>query len=205
MVIYSKNILKSIQNSIKEEKFSIKPLNSLRDINAIMVGEIKLKTYLIDDDKIDVMMDISNTEVNSVYIKEWKETAGGKFLSKDWKKNTVDKKGNCLYYKLEFIYNNKHMYALIRNLYEVNDITLDSEEKIKNYIKLYGDIIIDEKYYSLIKISMHSDNVFFGHPDKLEEKTCDDTLDTKMSFIEFEEELPTLDDLADKLSTNALF
>ena len=118
----------------------------------IKIAELKLK-FVMTDDKRDVEVFISNSDINGTYIKEWKKTAAGNFLVKDFKNDNRDFIGNTLYHELEFfdIVTRENFKVILRLLNEITYITLSEEEK-EELIKQYGEIKIDNRYFSVIKI-----------------------------------------------------
>ena len=70
---------------------------------------------------------------------------------KDYKKDARDFIGNTLYHEITFVLNGERVRVLIRLLNEITDTALPDSEK-DELIKQYGDITIDNKYFSIIKI-----------------------------------------------------
>ena len=83
---------------------------------------------------------------------------------KDYKKDTRDFIGNTLYHEITFVLNGEQVKVLIRLLNEITDTTLSDSEK-NELIKQYGDITIDDKYFSIIKIIKDNQRNSWASPD----------------------------------------
>ena len=153
MKLYNKDFIKSIQQAINKTKIK---MTTFKDYSFMMpfiqIAEIKLQLYVNSStNRREIMLIINNTDINSEYIKEWKTTAPGKFICNDFKNDNRDFIGNTLYHEISFISNNIKYKAIIRLLDEITHNDLSEEDK-NEYIKLYGDIKIDNTYFSIIKI-----------------------------------------------------
>lgn len=159
MKIYNKEIIKSLQNAINKTQFN---MVTFQDYSFMMpyiqIAEIKLQLFVDPStDKRQAMMIIYNSDINSEYIKEWKTTAPGKFIINDYKSDNRDFIGNTLYHEVSYKNENNIKYkAIVRLLNEITNTEISEEDK-QEYIKLYGDIKIDNKYFSVIKIYLDDD------------------------------------------------
>ena len=104
MKIYNKEIIKSLQNAINNIQFK---MTTFQDYSFMMpfiqIAEIKLQ--LIEDSSTkerNVMLIINNTDITSEYIKEWKQTAPGKFILHDFRTDARDFIGNTLYHEISY-------------------------------------------------------------------------------------------------------
>ena len=205
MVLYDKKLLQEIQECINLDEFKVDHCSSFSDFNMINIANIKLMFTESPSTGRDVMMNITDTDINADYIKKWKATAPGKFLIKDWKRNVTDRTGGIPYYYLTFNLNNVCYIAIIRNLIELNDML--SEDERKMFITQYGNLNIDSRYYAVIKINKNSDNVdwrgkdafFYKEDSKAEENECSAIIELPL------EEEPTLESLENKIEVNSVF
>ena len=109
MKLYNAHSIKSLQNEIKTGNIK---MNVFKDFsfltNKITSGEITLRGFFDTSlNRKEVEFIIYNTDINSEYLKEWKKSAIGKFLIKDYKSDNRDFMGNLLYYE---IYYKKNFY-----------------------------------------------------------------------------------------------
>lgn len=150
--IYSNSLIKTIQNTINSGKAKVEAYKEYNEFfGYISSMQLLMQARQYPDGKRESILNIQNSDISTAFIKEWKQTATGKFLPKDFKKDNKDFLGNTLYHKLTLTLNNIPVRILIRLLNEVSDETISEADK-QEYIKLYGDITIDGKYFSIIKI-----------------------------------------------------
>lgn len=155
MKIYNKEIIKILQHAINKNNFTMVTYKDYDFIKPyIQLAEIKLQlceNYESTGMK-EVVIHIDNYDIRSDYIKEWRKTAQGKFVIRDFKYDHRDFIGNTLYHEVSYANeNNVKFKALVRLLNEITETGLSEEDK-NEYIKSYGDIKIDNKYFSVIKI-----------------------------------------------------
>lgn len=169
MKIYTKEIINSMQQAINNVQFK---MITFQDYSFMMplirIADIKLQ--LTEDpstNKRDVSIIINNSDITSEYIKEWRKTAPGKFIIKDFKTDARDFIGNTLYHEISYKNENNIKYkAIVRLLNEITDTTITEDDKAE-YIKLYGDIKIDNKYFSVIKIYIDNERYNLVSPDSI--------------------------------------
>lgn len=164
MKIYSSNLIKSIQSVIDSTKFQMRTFHEYDFMSTLNSADLILRFIKNSDGKNDCLLVIKNSDIPSKFINEWRETAPGKFCSKDYKQNKRDFIGNTLYHELTFELNHEKIKVLIRLLDEISmpDITDTYKDEL---INKYGDITIDGKYFSIIKIMIDSEKYDWGYRD----------------------------------------
>ena len=206
-MVSKKDLIKEIQQCIDNDKFKITHLETYDPINKIETSDIILNLITEPNGRRDVIMEISDIDIDSKYISNWKKTPLGKFLIKDWKKDIKDRNGNIPYYCLEIVYKNSHLKILIRNLIEVNECASDkNSEQIEMLKNAYNDLILDNNIFSIIKIIDDEDGSSWKTKDKYFKLEKESKIIDFSSIIETEEEEPpTLKSIEDKISINPLF
>ena len=167
MKLYNSQVIKHLQYAIKNKNIK---MNVFKDYsfltNKITCGEITLHGYFdtsLNRNAIELI--IYNTDIGSDYFKKWDTTAVGKFLIKDFKKDRRDFMNNILYYEVYYSFNNIKYKAIIRLLNEISDPDISEADKTL-LIKEYGDIKIDDRYFSVIKVCFDDDRTTWALPDK---------------------------------------
>lgn len=151
--LYQHSIIKEIQYAIQTNNVTITPY---KDYSFIKTG-IKScgihMTFFHDPSlnrlcKCTYMPDNMN---NAIY-KEWESYAVGKFMFKDIKNNVLDINDNTVYSEVTYkTSEGVAMRCLIRKLIEVTGDTLSDEDRLQ-FLKQYCDLIIDDRYYAVIKV-----------------------------------------------------
>lgn len=158
--LYQHSVIKELQYAIQTNNVTITPY---KDYSFIMTGikSCGIHMTFYHDPKLDRLCKCTYMpeNMNNAIYKEWENFALGKFLFKDIKNNVLDINDNTVYSKVVYTTSDgKEMKALIRKLIETTGDTLSDEERLQ-FLKQYCDIIIDDRYYAIIKIS---DNVRAG-------------------------------------------
>ena len=166
MKLYNAHSIKSLQNEIKTGNIK---MNVFKDFsfltNKITSGEITLRGFFDTSlNKKEVEFIIYNTDINSEYLKEWKKSAIGKFLIKDYKSDNRDFMGNLLYYEIYYTHNDIKYKGIIRLLNEISDPEISDADK-DVLISDYGDIKIDDRYFSIIKLCFDNDKTAWETED----------------------------------------
>ena len=155
MKIYNKEIIKNLQHAINKNNFTMVTFKDYSFITPpyIQIAELKIQLNVnASTGEREPIIHINNSDITSAYIKEWRQTAPGKFFISDYRNDNKDFIGNTLYHEISYITDNHIKFkALVRLLNEITNYELTEEDK-NEYIKLYGDIKIDNKYFSIIKI-----------------------------------------------------
>lgn len=155
MKIYNKEIIKNLQHAINKNNFTMVTFKDYSFITPpyIQIAELKIQLNVnASTGEREPIIHINNSDITSAYIKEWRQTAPGKFFISDYRNDNKDFIGNTLYHEISYITDNNIKFkALVRLLNEITNYELTEEDK-NEYIKLYGDIKIDNKYFSIIKI-----------------------------------------------------
>ena len=150
MKLYNAHSIKSLQNEIKTGNIK---MNVFKDFsfltNKITSGEITLRGFF-------------DTSLNKK--KEWKKSAIGKFLIKDYKSDNRDFMGNLLYYEIYYTHNDIKYKGIIRLLNEISDPEISDADK-DVLISDYGDIKIDDRYFSIIKLCFDNDKTAWETED----------------------------------------
>ncbi len=187
MKLYNKDFIKSIQQAINKTQIK---MTTFQDYSFMMpfiqIAEIKLQLYVDSSSgNREIMMIINNSDITSEYIKEWKTTAAGKFIYNDFTTDKRDFIGNTLYHEISFITNNIKYKAIIRLLDEITHTDISETDK-EEYIKLYGDLKIDNAYFSVIKIYIDDNRHNIESPDtrKLLESPKEDSFEHTSFIIE---------------------
>lgn len=152
MKIYNKSIVNAIQTEINKGNIKLETFKEYDDfLSVINSANIIIRCYY--DEKIgrrDGMLILHNYEINADYLNNWRTSAPGTFIIKDYKKDNKDFIGNTLYHELFCNINGQDVSVLIRIL---NEITNNISDQQKNeLIDKFGDITIDNKYFSIIKV-----------------------------------------------------
>lgn len=155
--LYKSSVIKDLQNAINTNQCIIKPY---KDWNFIESGFRSCGIFMrfIKNPStgfLEKYMSLPDELNNEVY-KTWKQFPIYKFLYKDIRNNNRDFLENTPYNFVQYIVNDKKYYALIRKLIEITSDELSEENKIE-FIKEYCDIIIDSRYYSIVKICPAAD------------------------------------------------
>jgi hypothetical protein len=166
MKLYNAHSIKSLQNEIKTGNIK---MNVFKDFsfltNKITSGEITLRGFFDTSlNRKEVEFIIYNTDINSEYLKEWKKSAIGKFLIKDYKSDNRDFMGNLLYYEIYYTHNDIKYKGIIRLLNEISDPEISDADK-DVLISDYGDIKIDDRYFSIIKLCFDNDKTAWETED----------------------------------------
>lgn len=210
MKIYNSSLIKSIQDVINSTRFKMTTFHEYDFMDTLNTAEILIK-YTVDAStgKRSCILVINNSDISSKFVAEWYQTAGAKFSPKDYKKDRRDFIGNTLYHELKFELNGEKIKVLVRLLDEITDPNISNSEK-NDYIKNYGDITIDNKYFSVIKITKDDGIYNWGSYDIY--KSRDTFIDSEMfessSYIEEAEENNDndIEDITDdSLSSDPLF
>lgn len=151
--LYQHSVIKELQYAIQTNNVKITPYKDYSFIKTGIRSCGILVTFYHDAslNRLSKCTYMPENMTNAVY-KEWQAFALGKFLYSDIKNNTLDINDNTVY--SEVIYttsDGKEMRALIRKLIETTGDTLSDEERL-HFLKQYCDVIIDDRYYAIIKI-----------------------------------------------------
>ncbi len=163
--LYDSKLIKFLQNEIDNGRIKMINVKEYTFMEPFFnSGELILRCYKNYENDKCVVLTIKEG-ITTDYVKYWKyETPAGKFLMSDYKHETKDFIGNNVYYEVKYKINNIKIKALVRLLVEITDIELTSSEK-EEYIEKYGDLLIDNKYFSLIKLCLDDENYNWGSPD----------------------------------------
>lgn len=208
MKIYSSSLIKSIQSVIDSTRFKMTTFNEYDFMTILNTAEILIKFYVDSStNKRNCMLVINNSDISSKFIKDWKTSAGARFSPKDYKFDRRDFIGNTLYHELKFELNGEKIKVLVRLLNEVTDPEISKSDK-DDYIKNYGDVTIDGKYFSVIKVTKDDDIHTWGSWDMY--KSRDNFIEPEIyesdSYIEEAEEDNDAEDIADdSMSSDPLF
>lgn len=161
MELYKSEIIKDLQNSVNQGLYHI---NSYSDYDFLTYGNGIYSNGIRINLKVDpstgrreAELVIHDQTIGNEFMKQWRETAVGKFFIKDWRKETKDIMGNVPYYTISYTNGNGvKMCGIIRLVieYYMNDIPQDELEYIQSH---YADIKIENRYYSVIKLWKESD------------------------------------------------
>lgn len=183
--LYKSSVIKDLQNAINTGQCIIKPYKNYDFINSGFRSCGIFMRFIPNTSTgfLEKYMSLPDELTNELY-KIWKEFPIYKFIYKDVRKDTRDFVENTPYSYVKYQVNDKTYYALIRKLVEVTSDELTEEEKIE-FIKEYCDIMIDSRYYSVIKICCTSDEIpswaiddkismLAFHPEYMADKSNDD-------------------------------
>ena len=150
-MLYEKSIINVIIDSINGDatKLVNEPYESFRKLN---IAGIRMDFSVEPSGRRSCVMNILAEGITSEYIKAWKDYAPGKFMSRDYRKDTKSKIDSLSpYYSVKFEYNGKPMKVLLRYLLELEDDT-NSAAAVETFLEKYGDMKIGDRYYTVIKI-----------------------------------------------------
>lgn len=213
MELYSKELIKAIQIAIQLEKYELISYDTydktiLGDTNAILSNGIKLLfKYNRTKDKWDKEIVTRDVTIGKKYISEWKETAIGKFLAKDWTNNVKDLFGNIIYNRFTCrLENGLLLHGIVRQLTELNN----GLDNISDY-KKYADLKIGDFYYSVIKVWLDSDkfetlsNESFGYviDDSIRNSIEDDN--NALNSVNDKEDENNTENNVDEMNSKSLF
>lgn len=142
MNIYKKETNALIENSLKTNLSELVNVDSYNEFKNINFAFIKI-TLSESGCCRDGMINFMSTPSTPDYLKIFKTYSIGKFLIKDYRKDTKDSNGNIPYYIVKFDYKGNPVKALLREIFED-----DSDLKSK-----YSDVIVNDKRYTVIKIT----------------------------------------------------
>lgn len=151
MKTYSANLIQQLQDCVNEGKISIETYKDYSFLKTLNSSGIRMSFYFDKDlDRNECVLQLSQ-DMDSKFIHKWQEeTAAGHFLMYDYKKDNRDFIGNSLYHKVSYTINGKPFKALVRLLNEITGNV--SEKKKSELIVSFGDLTIDNKMFSIIKI-----------------------------------------------------
>lgn len=189
MKIYTKALINAIQTIINSGNIELTTYKEYTDFfNVIQSLNIRLERRDdISTGRRDVWTILNDPDITTEFFKDWKTTAVGKFFVKDYKKDIKDFLGNTLYHKLTLTIDNKKVIILVRLLNEITNNELPEIEK-NELIENYGDITIDGKYFSIIKITNVTNCETWAGWDMYKSKdiftTSNNSLEMSNSYIE---------------------
>ena len=106
------------------------------------------------------MLNILNNTIDNNYMAIWRTFAPGHFLSRDFKKNTLDADGQCPYFIVKATLNEVPVRAILRELFED-----DQKQRMQ-----YTDIKKDDKFYTIIKMCLDT-------PPEIDKETGEEIYD----------------------------
>lgn len=169
--IYDKKTVAHIQSLLKTGQVVITSAESYDTLlpgMRISLGEIQVAFVPVDaNDKSKGYSTYSflSDNVTKEYKAEWKCLPIGSHLVKDMRKLVKDKDGNIPYKTLEYTdQNGKQMKALVRHLFEIDDMDADQPECVEYYEK-YTDLLLNNQCYLIVKIISANSN--YCHKEKL--------------------------------------
>jgi hypothetical protein len=155
--IYSDDVFSYIQSLMDTGHVDIKHFNDYSEIlpmNRITLGEIQVAFTKSESPKIpgyNAGM-ILKEGIGQLYTDNWNQLPIKSHMVKDFKMLRLDKNGNIPYIEITFedVSNNKKK-ALLRELYEIDDMDAEDPECLDYYNK-YTDIENCDKAYMVVKI-----------------------------------------------------
>lgn len=156
MKIYPQNLVKSIQTIIDTGKVEISTFKSYDEfIPEINSCEIHIKFTKNSKGERNPLIIINNSDITSQFINNWRTSAPGKFMCKDYRRDKKDFIGNTLYHVIKFTLDGVKIKMLVRLLNEITEDCTDADRK--ELIEEYGDLSISDKIFSIIKITLDDD------------------------------------------------
>lgn len=193
--LYFPHILKTLQNAVKSGQVTITPYKDYSFISNGIVSCGALLKFYIDSStgkhcRYVRMPDDMTTEL----MKIWKTYPIYKFLFNDWKENKLDFIGNTVYSVVIYNDNNniKHA-ALIRKLEEINEDTIEEHDKLQ-FIKDNCDLIIDDRYYAVLKITTVSEHGIYNWVANDKKSYITYNAESNNSTEEYSDEMYTVDE-----------
>lgn len=168
--LYPKSVFTYIENLMKDGQLEIRRFSDYSEIlpmNKITLGDIKVSFMKSDHPKIPGYLAASYCKegVGRAYTELWNQLPIKSHMLKDFKKLVTDKNGDIPYLALNYKdKDGKQKTALVRELFEIEDMDADDPEALEYYTK-YADIEHNDKVYMVVKI------VNFGDPYSVYEKT----------------------------------
>ena len=166
--LYKTSVMKELQNAINANNCIITPYKDWDFTNSGFRSCGIFMRFLKNESngKVERYMVLPDDLTHEQY-KIWKESPIYKFLYRDLQKDIRDFIGNTPYSIVQYSVNNNKYYVLIRKLIEITSDELSEDDKVE-FIKEYCDIMIDSRYYSIIKINLVNDECnSWGFDDKL--------------------------------------
>ena len=208
MKLYPNALIQAIQTVINTGKIEIETYKDYSFFTLLNSLEIKLKPYYDSyRNRQDCMIEINNSDVTSQFIKDWKSTSVGKFFRKDYINDKRDFIGNTLYHCISLTIGETKIKVLVRLLNEITEDDIKESDK-NDLIKTYGDLLIDGKYFSIIKIIDDNDVTTWGSWDKYKSRDniiYSETYDAN-SYIDEESDTDNeANNIADEESSEPLF
>lgn len=168
--IYSKNVIKHIQNLLNTGDIQITSFTDYKDIlpgNRITYGKIRVGFVPTQHPKIKgyTANATYHEEVTKEYRKAWKNLPVGSHLINDFKHLNLDQNNNVPYKEIIFKdESGNDMKALIRHMYEIDEMDADNPE-CQEYYETYTDLIHLNQCFMIIKIT-DLDNYGYCAADK---------------------------------------
>ena len=163
---YSPALIKEMQEQINAAAIQMQTYKDYTFLKRINTCDISI--HFTEDPSTGVKDYVMflKPEMDKVFLGKWKsQTAAGYFLPTDFKKDNRDFIGNTLYHKVQFTSNKRKYKVLVRLL---NELTEDmSEEKRAELITKFGDVQIDNHFFSIIKFSYDDGTDIWSNPDIL--------------------------------------
>lgn len=157
--LYTASIIKELQNAVNTNKIIITPYKDYSFLTPGIKSCGSLIRFYIDKSSgkpskmINMASDLT-TELHTL----WKSYSINKFLFNDWKNNKKDFVENTVYSEIKFTTSSgEQLKVLVRKLEEISENILNDQEKLE-FIKEYCDLIIDGRYFTVIKIQPYYDD-----------------------------------------------
>lgn len=145
-MLYKKETNELIENSLKTKLSELERLSSYDEMNHINFAHVKI-VFAESGGRKDAILHFINTPSNPDYLKIFKTFSIGKFLIKDYRKDVRDSSGNIPYYSVKFDYDGNPVKALLREIIEDDS----------DLISRYSDVVVNDKHYSVLKITQDND------------------------------------------------
>lgn len=154
--LYTTSAMHDLQSAIKNNKAIITPYKDYSFLqNGYRSCGITMRFNKNDKDMVEKFVFMPDDMTNAIY-KEWNKFPIYKFTYSDYRKDKKDFCENTPYSYVKYTVNDVEYLALIRKLIEITDDAMSEEDKV-DFVKEYCDLIIDSRYYAIIKIVPYSD------------------------------------------------
>ena len=180
---YSQQLIQQLQDCINAGTVQIETYKDYSFLKTFNSSGINMCFYFDKSlNRPDCVLKLT-PEMDKKFISQWcAETVAGKFMISDYKKDARDFIGNTLYHKVCFNIAGKPFKALVRLLNEITGGI--SEKKKADLIMNFGDLTIDNKVFSIVKIIQDNGIGNWGQEDVLSHIQAEKKKEYESAIIE---------------------
>lgn len=180
---YPQNIIQQLQECVNAGTVQIETYKDYSFLKSFNSSGINMMFYFDNSlNRPDCVLRLK-PEMDKKFMTQWyNETVAGRFMMTDYKKDARDFIGNTLYHKVQFTISGKPYKALVRLLNEITGGV--SEKKKAELIMNFGDLTIDNKVFSIVKIMPDNGVSSWGQEDTLSRIKAEPEKEYESAIIE---------------------